>query len=566
MKETDAQKKLAQILYLGAPVISLLVVTGVVTDPVNSTKLTVLVALSFSVLFLLITKLRKNLFFVNRGLVVVSSIFLIAASFSVLSSASPISQNMYGVYGRSTGFLAYFALVVFALGAAMLNQKVHHKKILMAFLITGLVNVVYCAWVLAFGDFIGWSNPYGEILGLFGNPNFIGAFLGMFLVGVAAVLLQPGTSKYWRLVGLLLISITLFEIVKSRAIQGLVVTGGGLALIGLIFLWSNKFKSVWISLYLAVISVLSILSIFGALQKGPFNFIYKRSVSLRGTYWESGAVMGLENPFTGVGMDAYGDWYRRARPPRALTDTPGIETVTNAAHNVILDIFAYGGFPLLISYIAILAFGFKALINVLKRRSGYDGVFVALAVVWVCYQVQSIISINQIGLAIWGWVLTGSLISYERVTRKEIDSEDLKSKTKNTRSSLTNENTVTSGLIAGLGLIIGLIVALPPVNADNKWWNALQARSLEKIEESLSPSYFNPSNSQKYAQAVNLFQTNNLPELALKYARASVAFNPEDFTAWFQLYSLPNTPISEKELALANLKRLDPRNPDVTKP
>lgn len=566
MKETDAQKKLAQIIYLGAPVISLLVVTGVVTDPVNSTKLTALVTLSFPVLFLLITKLRKNVISVNSGVVVVSSLFLTSAIFSVLSSASPISQNIYGVYGRSTGFLAYFGLVVFVLGAATLNQRAHHKKIILAFLITGLVNVVYCAWVLAFGDFIGWSNPYGEILGLFGNPNFIGAFLGMFLVGVAAVLLQPGTSKYWRLIGLLLISITLFEIVKSRAIQGLVVTGGGLALIGLIFLWSNGFKAVWTALYLMVISTLSILSIFGALQKGPFNFIYKRSVSLRGTYWESGAVMGLEKPFTGVGMDAYGDWYRRARPPRALTDTPGIETVTNAAHNVFLDIFAYGGFPLLISYIGILAFGFKAVINVLRRRSRYDGVFVALSVVWVCYQVQSIISINQIGLAIWGWVLTGSLISYERVTREEIDSDDLKTKTKNTRPSLTNENTVTSGLIAGLGLIVGLIVALPPVNADNKWWNALQARSLEKIEESLSPSYFNPSNSQKYSQAINLFQNNNLPELALKYARESVAFNPEDFTAWLQLYSLPNTPISEKELALTNLKRLDPRNPDVTKP
>jgi O-antigen ligase len=472
------------------------------------------------------------------------------------------------VYGRSTGFLAYFALVLFMLGAATLNQLSHHRKIVIAFLITGSANVAYCAWVLAFGDFIGWSNPYGEILGLFGNPNFIGAFLGMFLVGTVAMMLERGIHVYWRFLGLFLVPLTFFEIVKSRAIQGLVVTAGGMALIGLIFIWARKVKSIWIALYLVIFSVLSTLAVFGALQRGPFTFIYKRSVSLRGTYWESAVEMGMSKPFTGVGMDAYGDWYRRARPPRALTDTPGIETVTNAAHNVFLDLFAYGGFPLFISYIAIIAFGLRAMIRVLRRRSPYDGTFVALAVVWVCYQVQSIISISQIGLAIWGWVLTGALISYERISREANQSGEvrLQEKGKKDTASRTSEGSISSGLVAGIGLIIGLIVALPPVNSDSKWWNALQSRSLETIEASLSPSYFNPSNSQKYGQAIDLFRNSNLPDLALKYARASVNFNAEDFTAWFQLYSLPNTPIEEKELALDNLKRLDPRNPDVTKP
>lgn len=568
MREKDALEKIAQVIYLGVPFISLLVITGVVTDPVNSTKLSALVALSFSLLILLVAKLGKNLFSVNRSLMIASIIFLISSAMSVLASASPASQNIYGVYGRSTGFIAYFALIVFMLGAATLNQIKHHRRIVKAFLVTGLVNVVYCAWVLAFGDFIGWSNPYGEILGLFGNPNFIGAFLGMFLVGTTAMLLHPGVSVLWRFLGLLTISITLFEIIESRAIQGLVVTAGGLALVGLIFLWSRKAKAVWIALYLGVFSVLATLAVFGALQKGPFTFIYKRSVSLRGTYWESAVEMGLSKPFTGVGMDAYGDWYRRARPPRALTDTPGIETVTNAAHNVFLDLFAYGGFPLFFSYLAILGLGLKAVIKVLRRRSNYDGIFVALAVVWVCYQVQSIISINQIGLAVWGWVLTGALVSYERLSQSGGQPEESKTSSKSKKSQilLNSQGPVSSGLVAGIGLVIGLIVALPPVTSDNKWWNALQSRNLEKIEASLEPGYFNPSNSQKYAQAVNLLLNNNLPDLALKYARASVAFNQEDFTAWLQLYSLPNASVEEKELALANLKRLDPLNPDVTKP
>jgi cytochrome c-type biogenesis protein CcmH/NrfG len=164
--------------------------------------------------------------------------------------------------------------------------------------------------------------------------------------------------------------------------------------------------------------------------------------------------------------------------------------------------------------------------------------------------------------------LTGALISYERVSRslRQTDESQATSTGKKSRNSSPSQEAVSPGLIAGIGLVIGLLVALPPVTADNKWWSALKSRNLELIEASLSPSYFNPSNSQKYAQAINLLLNNNLSDQALKYARASVAFNPEDFTAWLQLYSLQNTPVEEKEIALANLKRLDPRNPDVTKP
>jgi hypothetical protein len=30
---------------------------------------------------------------------------------------------------------------------------------------------------------------------------------------------------------------------------------------------------------------------------------------------------------------------------------PGPKTITNASHNVVIDFFAYGGFPLLIAYL-----------------------------------------------------------------------------------------------------------------------------------------------------------------------------------------------------------------------
>jgi hypothetical protein len=67
--------------------------------------------------------------------------------------------------------------------------------------------------------------------------------------------------------------------------------------------------------------------------------------------------------------------------------------------------------------VAIVLLAGISLIKVVLRSKKYDPIFVAISVGWLGYQLQSLISINQIGLAIWGWVLTGALIAYERNTR-----------------------------------------------------------------------------------------------------------------------------------------------------
>jgi hypothetical protein len=60
----------------------------------------------------------------------------------------------------------------------VLRREISFNILIWGMFGAGFVNVIYCGWVIAFGDFIPWNNPYGNILGTFGNPNFIGAFLG----------------------------------------------------------------------------------------------------------------------------------------------------------------------------------------------------------------------------------------------------------------------------------------------------------------------------------------------------------------------------------------------------
>ena len=562
MLKLEVEKKLATYLSIGTFLVSIFLLNSSVTDPVNVTKLFALGGVSTGIFGVVVVFGRKELVKNYKPTLIIILIFDCLLLLSSLLSKAPFSQNFYGTSGRNNGLLTYLLMSALLVSALLVSNLKSFEKVFYGLLAAGLLNVIYCAWVLAFGDFLSWSNPYGNILGFFGNPDFISAFLGMFITGSLAFIVDTKTNRTMKMVLSILILIAFYEIVKSHAVQGLVVTAGGLSSVGF-FLVKSWFKERIISIiYSIVISVFGVIAIFGTLQKGPLSFVYKRSVSLRGSYWRAGIEMGKSHPFTGVGLDTYGDWYRRARPPVALLDTPGVNTLSNVSHNVVIDFFASGGFPLLFAYLAILSLSAISIIRMSKRTSKYDRVLVGLTGVWICYEVQSFISINQIGLAIWGWVFSGLLIGYEHSTRNSIDEDRPKSSSQNRRLK-TNQSVISPQLIGGIGLIVGTLIALPPLSADSKWFNATRSHELAKVEASLNPSFFNPADSFKYAQAVQLFQGSNLLDVAHKYAIIATKFNPDYSVSWKQLYSLPNSTPAEKELALRNMKRLDPNNPDV---
>ena len=62
-----------------------------------------------------------------------------------------------------------------------------------------------------------------------------------------------------------------------------------------------------------------------------------------------------------------------------------------------------------------------------------------------------------------------------------------------------------------------------------------------------------------------MLENSKLFDQAREYALKAVEFNPNSFDSWLALYSIQKSTTAEKELAIQNLKRLDPLNPDVTK-
>jgi len=562
--ETEKQNGLTKVLVTGLFLISVAVMTGGLTDPVNVPKL-LLLGVTASVLLGLLFSFKINLQRLNVIPVVsILVIFLSFAGIAAVRSNSPISQNIYGAYGRNNGFVAYFFLSVLLLASTLLTSRSSQMRILKSLIYVGYINLIYCLWVIIFGDFIPWDNPYGNILGTFGNPNFIGAFFGIFFGVLLAIGLGKDSSKIFKLALLFLLPLTLFEIVDSSAIQGRVLAALSVGIVLVFYLYFN-FSHKFAFLFTFASVILGLFALGGAFQKGPLTeLIYKTSVSLRGQYWLAAWNTGKENPLSGVGMDAFGDWYRRSRDVRAL-ELPGINTVVNTAHNVPLDMFAFGGWPLFIAYLVVMGFALAAILRIARRMKTYDAVGVALITAWTCYQVQSIISINQIGLAVWGWVLSGSVIAYSRYSHLETNQKVSSISTKKRKSAKDSEFkpfSVVSGTIFGL---IGLLISLPPVSADAKLRSAQVSRDAAKLEKTMEPGLFNPQNTQKFVLNIQAFETSNLYELSHKYALQGVKWNPESFEMWRILFLIKNSTEAEKKLAIRNMKRLDPLNPDVLK-
>ena len=556
MLDKSSEKVIAKWLYLGVPAISLLVTGFINYDPVNVAKMVLTAGVGFSIFALLIKSGLIKLWKYNKSTLLFVGFFLAAGLLSVFSSSSPLVQNLYGVFGRNTGFITYVGLSGILLGASLLTAKENFHKLTKGLLAVGLLNVSICLTEIAGFNIFGFNNIYNTILGTFGNPNFISSFLGIFISAFLAYVVSPNTNKWLRISAPFVIAIAFYEVLYSNSIQGVVVTAIGFGLVGFFLVRAHLKKlSLQIS-YLVAGAIAAAFGIAGALQVGPLTqYIYKTSVSLRGEYWRAGLKTGMDNPFTGVGFDAYGDWYRFSRSASAMI-MPGPKTITNSAHNVNIDIFSYGGFPLIIAYLGLLVIAAISILKVIKRTTGYDKYFIPLATAWACYQAQAMISINQIGLAAWGWALTGAVIGYERATRETKESKtEPQSKTKPTKKA-SDQNT-SAYLTSVIGLALGVSIAFPPFMADTSWRTAMKSGGVDAVVKVANQF---PLDSFRMANISVLLEQNKFPQQAYDVAKKLTEFNPNYYDGWKLIAGISIPTAEEKANATKMMHKLDPRN------
>lgn len=554
----NADPIISKLVIIGTPSISVLVLASFFLDPVNLPKLLLLSIVAFPAILLTISFYRSEIWTKYKIVVLLISIFVLQSLISSFLSQKAFVTTFYGDSGRNTGLLTYLCLCSLFLAALTLKLRVRFRLLVTSFLIVAIVNIFYSLWVLSTGkDIIPWTNPYKTILGTFGNPNFLSSFLGISVSIFAVYALEKSGKKLYRFSSLLAIPTSLFLIEKTNSIQGFLIVALTLSLLLLIWLQSSKIRKLN---YLLIPTMLTsgVFAILGMLQIGPLaSYLYKDSVTYRGEYWQAGLNMANSSPLFGVGFDSFGDLFRQFRDATALV-RPGVDVVTNTAHNVYIDLLASGGYPLLLAYAGIQLFALTSALKALSKIKVFDSTFTGLLLIWIGYQAQSLISINQIGLAVWGWVSTAALIAYTY----SIHEFGVQEESKKHNQKKANPHATTHPLAGTLvisGMVMGFLIISPLVVTEASWRNSLEKGSLPAIEENIGRF---PKVSARYQFGIQHLGGNQLGDLAYKYAKDALAFNPNDYQTWKILIQLPQATELEKQNAKVNLRRLDPLNPE----
>jgi len=550
------ERRIQYLVLMCVLSMTLLVTPWASLDPINLPKFLILGTCGFAAIGNLAPYVKRMVGSEARLLTYAIVFFLGALPIVFFASGSETWSQVYGAYGRNTGLLAYIGLAFMMISVVLVSNASFVRKLIWVLIITGMVNAVYGLIQWSRNDPVDWNNPYNPIVGTLGNPNFVSAHLGIAGLASLTLLLEKNKQVFARGALLLNVVLSLFVVYESNSSQGLLVFGLGATLI-MYFRFLASLHAVVRGAYWLVISGLSVLGVFGILNKGPLaSFLYQVSVTYRGDYWRAGWKMTRDHPIFGVRLDSYGDWYRFSRTEAAALRR-GPDVTSNSAHNVFLDISSNGGFLLLAAYLLIVGLIVRSAWRVLRKATGFDAVGVGLVSAWLAYIIQSVISINQLGLAIWGWVLGGAIIGYD-LYKDRADAPRVKLK-KGQRPEQVPAAVVLTGT---LGLVIGFVVSVWPMAQDMSFRKALESGDGAKIESATNGF---PRNNYYYVYASQILLENKVNDKSLNLARLAIAANPRDFNGWKMLVANPQLSAEEKASAIAKMKELDPFNNTLDK-
>ena len=459
-----AGKEFSEVKWLFAfAVLITLFINPKLTDPFNAPKMYLLMLSSViiaSFLFFPYTNLynTKSKSIPTIFLLIFLAILAIQVVFTDLKYTAIFGENL-----RQLGFLTYLGFVIFML-AAIKFFKFEAKRIFHnAISALSIFYVTYGIMQYTGNDPFKWINQYNPIIGTLGNPNYSSALMAILATLCFSFTFDKDLKRFSQtfFAGLSLLLAVVIYLTDAR--QGILSMLAGVGLF--LTVKSFKFKPI-----LGLVSILafitgSIFTLAGILQSGPLErFLFKPSVTLRGYYWRSGLEMLQNNFLTGVGIDRFGVQFRQSVNPEFPVKF-GYDLMTNNAHNVPIQLFATGGIFLGLSYMAILSLVvFYAALGIHKLSGGRLNLLIGLFAAWVAYQLQSVVSIDNIGLTIWGWVLGGAIIG---LVTSSISGENIVIDRESNRIIRKKSGSNLQPLFTGVMLIFSLVLVLRLTQAES---------------------------------------------------------------------------------------------------
>jgi O-antigen ligase len=480
------------------------------------------------------------------GLSTLLSIWLVITLFYPHSN---MLQEIYGIDGRNTGFITYFSLLVLMVGAYIISDQEFLKVSSKVIFFVGTISAIYgILQSQGFFNILQLAQDGNISIGFLGNINFQSSFLAIFSVLSLNQFLFNSQKIFNKLLYLSLVIMGIVAIYVTNSQQGFLVFGLGSLFLGYIYV--RSFDKLTLKRFYLIFSFLSVsLILIAIFQIGPLtNLIYEKSISIRGYYWNAGIQMIAKNPIFGIGFDGYRDWYWRSRSKIAFQDL-GKEDWAENAHNVFIDIGASGGIPLLIIYSLLIIYtgycGYKKIFRLKQFNYYFLGIYAA----WGCYVAQSILSINQIGIATLGWIFSGLIIGYEKIDKQSVVMKVQKEKVWDLK--------IWSGWLSGF--LLGIYIAIiPNINSSNY----RQAIELQDTQLLYRAALAKPYNSQLMVSAAEVFLVNGQEKKAKEIILIATENFPDYYKGWETMAKFQSLPIKLKAIANNEMARLDPlRNP-----
>ena len=171
MRNKSIDNAIAWLLVVASAFVALFLSTSSNVDPVNVPKMLVMAPFAYAAMALTLSQWRVLLTREVRWVTIFTGLFFLAMIASLISSNAPMSQLLFGTFGRNTGLLTYLSLLFIFFSTALVRTEDFPRKLIKSLMFVGIVNVFYGVLQLTNNDPLPWNNTYQTILGTFGNPD-----------------------------------------------------------------------------------------------------------------------------------------------------------------------------------------------------------------------------------------------------------------------------------------------------------------------------------------------------------------------------------------------------------
>jgi O-antigen ligase len=540
-------------------------------DPINLPKMLVLTTgaslLACALLFNL-----KGLLDINKGILFLFGSVFFFMTLSILINSAPLNQQILGAWGRSTGYFTYVSFLVISLSVSVFASKQDFSTLRVYLERLSYFISFYTLVQWADLDPVNWSQKL--MVATLGNLNFMSSFLGIACCSFLIRLSIEKTSLSSRTFFMFMTAINLILIYVSGSIQGIAIFAAGLALL-IFILVKRKFGAGQSLLFLSTSILLGLLVFFGTAGLGPLAMLRQETVLFRLDYWQAGWKMTIKNPLFGVGIDSYGDFYREFRDVEAVERT-GPQRVTNTAHNIFLDVSSGAGLVAGISFfLIVVVVSFLMLKKIMQESLNEDTI--AWTLILLGFLIFCLISINQIGVGVWGFIALGILISIcGKETKNAIEDSKIKLTGGGTHKGATRKKSKileskepeeffqmaavfrTLTLVISLGASLFFSVAANVTDA--QFLSAIKSNNLE--EASVVAKRFTAMDFHKEVLVSRLSSAGRGKD-SLELANEVVKQNPRSWSSWVAIFANDLSTPSQKQEAAKRLFALDPNNQAV---